>query len=115
MGALFPFPATDTMFARLTERQKQANIAAERDEHRQAALFVIRNHAWHSRQEIEDAWVSLALYGTDHEREVARDKIAELSAETPMQVAREHRDRWPAILLYGAFGAVILLSISGAI
>lgn len=114
MGQLVRFPAAEGIFDRLTEQQRRANIAAEREEHRQAALFVIRNHAWHSRQDVEDAWVNLAIYGTDHERQVARDKIADLTApQSPLDVVRDHRARWPAIIAYGAVGAAILLAFTG--
>jgi len=98
-------PLDVTVFDRLNAHQRNANIAAERAERRQAALAVIRNSGWHTRQDIEDAWVLLSIYGTDHERQVARDKIAQMetwaakaAAETPADVARRFAHRWPAVL-----------------
>jgi hypothetical protein len=113
MTSLLRFPTDDAIFARLTERQREANIAAEREELRQAALFTLRNHAWHSRQAIEDAWIHLASTGTAAERAVALAKIEELTAETPAQVFARHAHRWPAILGFGAVWAAIMLALSG--
>ena len=91
-------PVPEAAFDRIVARDREANIAAEREEDRQAALFVIRNHAWHSRQEVEDAWVNLARCGDEHERAVAQVKVAEL-AEAPVRAAfREPQYRWPAVL-----------------
>ena len=113
MTSIHRFPTDDTIFQRLTQRQREANIASEREELRQAALFTLRNHAWHSRQDVEDAWVQLANTGTADEREVALAKIEELTSETSMDVLRQHAHRWPEILLYGAGLASVMLLISG--
>ncbi len=113
-------PLDTTAFDRLNAHQRNANIAAERAERRQAALAVIRNSGWHTRQDIEDAWVLLSIYGTDHERQVARDKIAQMetwaakaAAETSADVAWRFAHRWPEILSWGAFVAVAMLSATG--
>ena len=114
-------PLDITVFDRLNAHQRNANIAAERAERRQAALAVIRNSGWHTRQDIEDAWVLLSIYGTDHERQVARDKIAQMETwaaevarpETPADVARRFAHRWPEIVSWGAFVAVALLWATG--
>ena len=107
------FPADPTIFARLTERQRQANIAEEREEYRQAALFTLRNHAWHTRQDVEDAWVQLSRTGTDDEREVALAKIDELTAETSRDVLASMRGRLPEALFCAAGLAVVLLAGTG--
>ena len=33
--------------------------------------------------------------------------------ETPMEVAMQHKDRWPEILIYAAIGAVVILAWVG--
>lgn len=63
-------------------------MQARREAIRTACLDVLAHHAWHSREAIEDAWVSLALYGDEHEREVAQKQVDRMAAETPAPAYR---------------------------
>lgn len=123
MGQLLPFRATKDAYDRLTEQQRLANIAAEQADAVRIARAVLRAPERYTDDNLRDACIALQRWGDGFDHLTAdamidainrREQIARNRAkQTPAQIAREHRDRWPAILAYGAVGAVILLSLTG--
>lgn len=121
MGQLLRFPADAGIFDRLTEQQRLANIAAEQADAVRIARAVLRAPERYTDDNLRDACMALQRWGDGFDHLTAdamidainrRDQIARNRAkQTPAQIAREHN--WPAILAYGAVGAVILLSLTG--
>lgn len=94
---------------RIVARDREANI---REEQRESALDIIRNHAWHKRQDIEDALVTLLRVGTDHEKKVAQEQIDLILSEQPDDTV-ERRKELAALILGGL--AVVALVVAGVV
>lgn len=88
-------------------------MQARREAIRTACLDVLAHHEWHTREAIEDAWVNLALYGDEHEREVARAKVDEMVEESAADVVAKMAPQWPQITLWAAVIAVAMLAATG--
>lgn len=123
MAQLLPFRASEAMLDRITEQQRLANIAAEQADAVRIARAVLRAPERYTDDNLRVACMALQRWGDGFDHLTAdamidainrRERIARnRAAQTPMAVAREHRDRWPAILAYGAVGAVFLLAFTG--
>ena len=62
-AAIHRFPATDDTFARITERAKAENIAAERAEAVRIARAMMVSPSYYSDDEMRDACVALQAWG----------------------------------------------------
>lgn len=99
MSAVFAFPTPQAAINRIAERQRREDI-------RQACLDILYHHGWHSENDVTDAWVNLALVGTDDEKAIALKQIE--ARETSARIALRHLPRWPALLA----GSVAFLAIA---
>lgn len=124
---LLSMPLNEAACARLTHRQAVANIEADRAEWVAIARKALRLAEYQSDAVLRDACATLQAWGdaTDYltadamiqavnlrERQRAHE-AAKAAAETPMDVARRFAHRWPEVLIGGAFGAVVLLAVTG--
>lgn len=127
------FPTDDAIFARLTERQRLANNAAERAEIiKQAKRTIDRpGHitdpdlreicaafmAMHpTPDELADNWGLYYLRADQHIYAINRREWQARNCprpETSADVARRFAHRWPEIVSWGAFVAVAMLSATG--
>ena len=120
-------PLDTTVFDRLNAHQRNANIAAERDDWVRIARQVLRSPKYCTDQELRDACATLQAWGdaTDYlqadamifalnkrERDRAHE-AAKAAAETPADVARRFARRWPEIVSWGAVLAVLMLAGTG--
>ena len=132
MNALSYMPNLDEAFARLTQRQREANIAAERAEIIRDAKRIIDRPgrltdsklrevcgafmAMHpTPDELADDWNLYYLRADAHIWEINRREWQARNCprpETSMDVLRKHAHRWPEILLYGAGWAAVMLLIA---
>ncbi len=99
MTAVFAFPTPQAAINRIAERQRREDI-------RQACLDILYHHDWHNENTITDAWVNLALVGTDAEKAIALKQIE--ARETSARIALRHLPRWPSILA----GAVVFIAVA---
>ncbi len=125
MTAIIRFPADDAIFARLTERQRLANLAAERAEAVETARYIIDHPYGYSDDQLRAACGFYMTHGNGGVHYLRADQHIyainrrEWQArncprpETPMDVARRFAHRWPEILSWGAFVAVALLWATG--
>ena len=125
---LHRFPADDAMFARLTERQRLAELAAFWAAEVAYARAAIRHEDHYSDDDLRGFCAVLRTRwgdATDYlragqvldaielrERQRAHE-AAKAAAETPADVARRFAHRWPEIVSWGAFVAVAMLSATG--
>ena len=125
MGTLLRLPLTETAFSRLTERQRIANQAEERAEALHIARKALRAPDHYDDQIIRDACSVLETWGNGmdwlladqaihalnlRERQRAHKAALEAAlAETPLRVAMRHKNRWPAIVGWGA----VLVAVAG--
>ena len=114
------FPADPTIFARLTERQRAANISEERAEAVEDARAVLKSPKRHSDQILRDACAVLQAWGDGHDYLTADAMIVALNRRerlrahnAALEAAREARRGTirgalvdMAVLL--AFGAAVL-------
>lgn len=123
MPALLPFPATEAMFARLTERQRELHRAEEKAELLATAVDVL--HDW-QRYPSGTVRAAISMCGSigdayaiqmadkvqfqlnAHER-IARNKAAQSS----WAVVKERRSQWPQIITWGAVVATAMLAATG--
>ena len=117
------FPADEGMFNRLTEQQRLANIKAEQADAVRIARAVLRAPQRYSGDVLRDACAALQAWGDcfDHltadamiqalnqREQIARNK----AAQTPKEVAMQHKDHWPEIMIWGAVIAAALLGATG--
>lgn len=119
------FPTDDAIFARLTERQRLANNAAERAEAVQTCKDIIDHPHGYSDDQLRTACGFYMTHGNGGVHYLRADQHIyainrrEWQArncprpETPMDVARRFAHRWPEILSWGALVAVALLWATG--
>lgn len=106
-------PRTADACDRINARAAAENIAAEaaytdprvadevaRYENYRTAKAVLRSPDWYGADVVHAALEFV------HEYENAVPK-------TSMEVAMQHKDRWPEILIYAAIGAVVILAWAG--
>lgn len=109
-------PRTADCCDRINARAAAENIAAERAEatytdprvadevaryeNYRTAKTVLRSPDWYGADVVHAALEFV------HEYENAVPK-------TSMEVAMQHKDRWPEILIYAAIGAVVILKVAG--
>lgn len=120
-AAIHRFPADDAIFARLTERQRLANLAAERAEAVETARYIIDHPHGYSDDQLRTACGFYMTHGNGGVHYLRADQHIyainrrEWQArncprpETPADVARRFAHRWPEIVSWGAFLAVALL------
>ena len=124
-AAIHRFPTDPTIFARLTERQRLANLAEERAEAVETARYIIDHPHGYSDDQLRTACGFYMTHGTGGVHYLRADQHIyainrrEWQArncprpETPMDVARRFAHRWPEIVSWGAFVAVALLWATG--
>ena len=124
-AAIHRFPTDPTIFARLTERQRLANLAEERAEAVETARYIIDHPHGYSDDQLRTACGFYMTHGTggvhylradQHIYAVNRREWQARNCprpETPMDVARRFAHRWPEIVSWGAFVAVALLWATG--
>ena len=122
---LHHFPADDAIFARLTERQRLANLAEERAEAVETARYIIDHPCGYSDDQLRTACGFYMTHGNGGVHYLRADQHIyainrrEWQArncprpETPADVARRFAHRWPEIVSWGAFVAVVLLKLTG--
>ena len=122
---LHNFPADDAIFARLTERQRLANLAEERAEAVETARYIIDHPHGYSDDQLRTACGFYMTHGNGGVHYLRADahiyaiNRREWQArncprrETPADVARSFAHRWPEVLICGAVGAAVLLAVSG--
>lgn len=125
MTAIIRFPADDAIFARLTERQRLANLAAERAEAVETARYIIDHPYGYSDDQLRAACGFYMTHGNGGVHYLRADQHIyainrrEWQArncprpETSADVARRFAHRWPEIVSWGAFVAVALLWATG--
>ena len=125
MTAIIRFPADDAIFARLTERQRLANLAAERAEAVETARYIIDHPYGYSDDQLRAACGFYMTHGNGGVHYLRADQHIyainrrEWQArncprpETSRDVLMGMRDRWPEILSWGALGALALLWATG--
>lgn len=122
---LHHFPTDDAIFARLTEQQRLANLAEERAEAVETARYIIDHPHGYSDDQLRTACGFYMTHGNGGVHYLRADQHIyainkrEWQArncprpETPADVARSFAHRWPEVLIGGAFGAVVLLAVTG--
>lgn len=128
-ASLLRFPTDDTIFARMTERQRAANIAEERAEAIADCKRIIDNPRGYTDAQLREVcgyYMSVSLEegggGVHYLR--ADAMIFALNKrewqarncprpETSRDVARRFAHRWPEIVSWGALGALALLAGTG--
>ena len=128
MTALVRFPNTAADFQRLTERQRRANIKAEREANLDTARAVLTDADAYSVQDVRAAIILLESRGDGRcdlllahqethrlirRERLARAEAARLAVETPADVAARHAHRWPALAVGSVLVALALLQASG--
>ena len=125
MTAIIRFPADDAIFARLTERQRLANLAAERAEAVETARYIIDHPYGYSDDQLRAACGFYMTHGNGGVHYLRADQHIyainrrEWQArncprpETSRDVVRRFAHRWPEILSWGALGALALLAGTG--
>ncbi len=125
MTAIIRFPADDAIFARLTERQRLANLAAERAEAVETARYIIDHPYGYSDDQLRAACGFYMTHGNGGVHYLRADQHIyainrrEWQArncprpETSRDVVRRFAHRWPEILSWGALGALALLWATG--
>ena len=125
MTAIIRFPADDAIFARLTERQRLANLAAERAEAVETARYIIDHPCGYSDDQLRTACGFYMTHGNGGVHYLRADQHIyainrrEWQArncprpETPADVVRRFAHRWPEVLIWGALGALALLAGTG--
>ena len=125
MTAIIRFPADDTIFARLTERQRLANLAEERAEAVETARYIIDHPHGYSDDQLRTACGFYMTHGNGGDHYLRADahifaiNRREWQArncprpETPADVALRFAHRWPEVLIWGALGALALLAGTG--
>ena len=125
MTAIIRFPADDAIFARLTERQRLANLAAERAEAVETARYIIDHPRGYSDAQLREVCGFYMTHGNGGVHYLRADQHIyainrrEWQArncprpETPADVARRFARRWPEVLIWGALGALALLWATG--
>lgn len=110
MTAIIRFPADDAIFARLTERQRLANLAEERAEAVETARYIIDHPHGYSDDQLRTACGFYMTHGTGGVHYLRADQHIyainrrEWQArncprpETSADVARRFAHRWPAVL-----------------
>ena len=110
MTAIIRFPADDAIFARLTERQRLANLAAERAEAVETARYIIDHPCGYSDDQLRTACGFYMTHGNGGVHYLLADQHIyainrrEWQArncprpETSADVARRFAHRWPAVL-----------------
>ena len=124
-AAIIRFPADDAIFARLTERQRLANLAEERAEAVETARYIIDHPCGYSDDQLRTACGFYMTHGNGGVHYLRADQHIyainrrEWQArncprpETSRDVVRRFAHRWPEILSWGAFVAVALLWATG--
>jgi len=122
---LHHFPTDDAIFARLTERQRLANLAEERAEAVETARYIIDHPHGYSDDQLRTACWFYMTHGNGGVHYLRADQHIyainkrEWQArncprpETSADVARRFAHRWPEIVSWGAFVAVALLWATG--
>jgi hypothetical protein len=124
MTAVSPFPATKTMFARLTARQRELNRAVEYAEAVAEAQRIIDNPRGYTDDQLRKVCGAYMAYGTGGEHYLRakqhidainrRERIARnKAAQSSWAVVQEHRSQWPQIIMGGAVVATALLAATG--
>ena len=125
MTAIIRFPADDAIFARLTERQRLANLAEERAEAVETARYIIDHPCGYSDDQLRTACGFYMTHGNGGVHYLRADQHIyainrrEWQArncprpETSRDVVRRFAHRWPEILSWGALGALALLWATG--
>ncbi len=125
MTAIIRFPADDAIFARLTERQRLANLAAERAEAVETARYIIDHPCGYSDDQMRTACGFYMTHGNGGVHYLRADQHIyainrrEWQArncprpEMPADVVRRFAHRWPEVLIWGALGALALLAGTG--
>lgn len=143
MTAVIAFPSTRAMFARLTLRQRERNVAEERAETRallDLAKRIIddpRGYTDAQLREVCGAYMAIPqeaggggvhylradqhIFAIDRREKIARNRAAfaaqqaalAAAEETPLRIAMQHRRQWPQIVGWGVVGAVVLLAGTG--
>ena len=126
MTALVRFPNSPADFQRLTERQRRANIEAEREANLDTARAVLTDADAYSVQDVRAAIILLESRGDgrcdlllahqETHRLIRRERLAHADAtrlETPREVAARHAHRWPALAVGSVLVAMALLQFSG--
>jgi hypothetical protein len=113
----------ESAYARLTDRQRAANIAEERAEHVQTARAILRGQERYSNDVLRDACSALQAWGDGFDHLTADAMIQALNRrewqarnlpqETPADVARGFAHRWPEVLIWGAVIAAGMLAGTG--
>ena len=110
MTAIIRFPADDAIFARLTERQRLANLAEERAEAVETARYIIDHPCGYSDDQLRTACGFYMTHGNGGVHYLLADQHIyainrrEWQArncprpETSADVARRFAHRWPAVL-----------------
>lgn len=124
-ATIHQFPADPTIFARMTERQRLANLAAERAEAVETARYIIDHPHGYSDDQLRTACGFYMTHGNGGVHYLRADQHIyainrrEWQArncprpETSADVARRFAHRWPEIVAWGAFVAVALLWATG--
>lgn len=89
MTALLPFPATEAMFARLTERQAEANEAAERAECIWLAHRLFKLPRLYKEDDLLAAWDVLAAWDDLGRTLSLAERIIDKPAHIPDAVLRK--------------------------
>ena len=125
MTAVLRFPTDDAIFARLTERQRLANLAEERAEAVETARYIIDHPYGYSDDQLRAACGFYMTHGNGGVHYLRADQHIyainrrEWQArncprpETSRDVVRRFAHRWPEILSWGALGALALLAGTG--
>ena len=126
MTALVRFPNSAADFQRLTERQRRANIEAEREANLDTARAVLTDADAYSVQDVRAAIILLESRGDgrcdlllahqETHRLIRRERLARAEAarlETPREVAARHAHRWPALAVGSVLVALVLLAGTG--
>lgn len=124
-AAIHRFPADDAIFARLTERQRLANLAAERAEAVETARYIIDHPCGYTDAQLREVCGFYMTYGDGGVHYLRADEhIAAINKrefiarncprqETSRDVLVSMRGRLPEALFCAAGLAVVLLAGTG--
>ena len=113
---------------RIVALDRAENIRAENAQKLRDARAALRSPSFYSNDELREFCVTLKnsddptengmdwlnadamIYTLNRNEFIARNCPR---PETPVQVAMRFKARWPEVLMYAAFGAVVILKITG--
>jgi hypothetical protein len=124
MPQLLHMPLDETIFARLTERQAEANAAQEYADAVAEAQRIIDNPRGYTDDQLREVCAAYMacgaggvhylradehIYAINRREQIARNRAAQSS----WAVVQEQREHWPQIIVWGAVVATAMLAAMG--